>query len=96
MKGASSVLLNMLSIPLWYKPEHVAVNKPEVPCGVFELKHMMDLSVLLFLEAMVYINFEFEPFMIYFCSSTKEKFLELILLFSFMNFLLLHLLDNMN
>ncbi|KAK7829106.1 hypothetical protein CFP56_029585 [Quercus suber] len=24
--------------PLWYKPEHVAVNKPEVPCGVSELK----------------------------------------------------------
>ncbi|KAL0017336.1 hypothetical protein SO802_004405 [Lithocarpus litseifolius] len=27
-----------LQPPLWYKPEHVAVNKPEVPCGVSELK----------------------------------------------------------
>uniref|UniRef100_A0A7N2LRF0 Uncharacterized protein n=1 Tax=Quercus lobata TaxID=97700 RepID=A0A7N2LRF0_QUELO len=27
-----------LQPPLWHKPEHVAVNKPEVPYGVFELK----------------------------------------------------------
>lgn len=27
-----------LQPPPWYKPEHIAVNKPEVPSGVSELK----------------------------------------------------------
>lgn len=27
-----------LQPPPWYKPEQIAVNKPELPCGLLELK----------------------------------------------------------
>ncbi|KAF3965447.1 hypothetical protein CMV_010359 [Castanea mollissima] len=37
-QSISIYMLYALQPPLWYKPEHVAVNKLEVPCGVSELK----------------------------------------------------------